>query len=417
MDSIGTTSTAEWIEANWSLEITLAEWWQRLYEAGLTFPSWPEGLGGFGANTAETRAVGATLGAAGVIGPPSGNGPNMGGPTLIAHATPDQQQRFLPPIARGEHQWCQLFSEPGAGSDLASLATRAERDGDEFVVTGQKVWNSRAEVSGWGMLLARTNPDVPKHRGLSFIMLDMNQPGVEVRQLVQMNGAAEFCEVFMTEARAKVGDVIGDINDGWNVARTTLTHERAGAAAGRSREIVEIAAGGIAGNLDRPVGELLERAASAARDPKKRFEVMLNSRTMIALAKETGATTDPARRDQLMRFHVDTEIYRLTGLRSRDLAKSKQPGPDGSMMKLWLAMLSHQSRDLSLSMIGAEGMLMNDDARDGGRIQRAGLSAFAPSLGGGTNEIQRNIIGERTLRLPREPGNDAEIPFRDLRRS
>ena len=144
---------------------------------------------------------------------------------------------------------------------------------------------------------------------------------------------------------------------------------------------------------------------------------MLNSRTMIALAKETGAAADPARRDQLMRFHVNTEIYRLTGLRSRDLAKSKQPGPDGSMMKLWLAMLSHQSRDLSLSMLGAEGMLMDDDARDGGRIQRAGLSAFAPSLGGGTNEIQRNIIGERTLGLPREPGNDAEIPFRDLRRS
>ncbi len=417
MDSIGTASTAEWIDANWSLEITLAEWWRRLFEAGLTFPSWPTGLGGSGANAADTRTVGAALGAAGVIGPPSGNGPNMGGPTLIAHATPEQQQRFLPPMALGEHQWCQLFSEPGAGSDLASLATKADRDGDEFVVTGQKVWNSRAEVSGWGMLLARTNPDVPKHRGITFMMIDMDQPGVEVRPLVQMNGAAEFCEVFMTEARVKVSDVIGDINDGWNVARTTLTHERAGAASGRSRGIVDIAAGGIAGNLDLTAGELIERAASAARDPKKRFEVMLNSRTMIALAKGTGATADPARRDQLMRFHVNTEIYRLTGLRSRDLAKSKQPGPDGSMMKLSLAMLSHQSRDLSLSMLGAEGMLIDDDARDGGRIQRAGLSAFAPSLGGGTNEIQRNIIGERTLGLPREPGNDAEIPFRDLRRS
>jgi alkylation response protein AidB-like acyl-CoA dehydrogenase len=406
-----------WIAANWDPELTLAEWWDRLWESGYAYPAWPAGLGGFAASAAETRKVTTALGAAGVIGAPSGNGPNMGGPTLIAHATAEQQQRFLPPMGRGRQQWCQLFSEPGAGSDLASLATKAERDGEEFVVTGQKVWNSKADVSEWGMLLARTNPDVPKHRGLSFIMIDMRQPGVEVRPLVQMNGAAEFCEVFLTEARARVADVIGPLDDGWNVARTTLTHERASAAAGRGRGVVTVLAGSIEGPLDRPVGELAAAAQRATADPAKRGELLLNSRTMIQLAKEFGADHDAARLDQVMRYYIHSEVYRLNGQRARDQARTAQRGPDPSMMKLDLAMLAHESRDLSLSLVGAEGMLVGDDAADHGRVQRAALSAFVPSLGGGTNEIQRNIIAERTLGLPREPGSDNEVPFRELRRS
>lgn len=411
------TPVSEWLEANWSLDLTLAEWWRRLFDAGFAFPTWPEGLGGSKASNADSRTVTSALAAAGVIGPPAGNGPNMGGPTLIAHATPEQRQRFVAPMGRGQHQWCQLFSEPGAGSDLASLATKAERDGDEFVITGQKVWNSKADVSEWGMLLARTDPDQPKHRGISFIMLDMHQPGVEVRPLVQMNGAAEFCEVFITEARAKRTDVIGELHDGWNVARTTLTNERASAAAGRSRGLVTVAAGSAEGNLERPVGELIERSRKAVADPTKRFELLLNARKMIALAQEFGVAGQPCVRDRLMRYHVHSEVYRLNGQRARDGARTAKAVPDGSMMKLDLAMLAHESRDLSLSLIGAEGMLAGDDAREHGRVQRAGLSSFVPSLGGGTNEIQRNIIGERTLGLPREAGSDGDIAFRDLRRS
>ena len=404
----------DWIAEHWSPDLTLAAWWELLFDAGYAFPTWPEGLGGWGASAGEARAVGAALAAAGVVGPPSGNGPNMGGPTLIRHGTPHQQQQFVAPMGRGTVQWCQLFSEPGAGSDLASLATKAECDGDGFVITGQKVWNSRADVSEWGMLMCRTDPDVPKHRGLSFVMLDMRQPGVEVRPLVQMNGGAEFCEVFLTQARARVADTIGARNDGWNVARTTLLHERASAAAGKGRGMVTVEAGAGGRNLDRAVGELVEASKRAAADPTKRADLLLSSRSMIALAAETGTVTDPARRDRLMRYHVHSEVYRLNGQRIRDLARARVASPlDGSTAKLDLAMLAHESRDLSLSLLGADAMLMEGDAR----VQRAGLSSFIPSLGGGTNEIQRNIIAERTLGLPREPGNDNDVPFRELRRS
>jgi alkylation response protein AidB-like acyl-CoA dehydrogenase len=415
--SLHESAVTEWLEATWSVDLTLSEWWDRLFDAGYAFPAWPVGLGGHGTTSGEARAVSAVLAASGVVGPPAGNGPNMGGPTLIKHATTEQQQRFVAPMGRGKVQWCQLFSEPGAGSDLASLSTTAVRDGDEFVINGQKVWNSRADVSEWGMLLARTDPDQPKHRGLSFIMIDMHQPGVEVRPLVQMNRAAEFCEVFLTDARAKVTDVIGDLNDGWNVARTTLLNERSSAAAGRGRGLVTVGAGSADGNLDRTVGELIEMSRRALADPTRRSELLLNSRTMLALARDFGAIDSPAMRDRVMRYYLHSEVYRLNGQRSRDLAKTGKAGPDGSMMKLDLAMLAHESRDLSLSIVGAEGMLMGDDAREHGRVQRAALSSFVPSIGGGTNEIQRTIIGERTLGLPREPGTDTDVPFRELRRS
>jgi alkylation response protein AidB-like acyl-CoA dehydrogenase len=407
-----------WIAANWHLDLTLGAWWDRLFDAGYAFPTWPVGLGGLGTTAAEARAITGALAAAGTVAAPSGNGPNMGGPTLIAHASPEQQQRHVAPMGRGRTQWCQLFSEPGAGSDLASLATRAEFDGDELVITGQKVWNSMADTSEWGMLLCRTDVDAPKHRGITFVMLDMRQPGVEARPLLQMNGTADFCEVFLNEARAHVADVIGDVNAGWNVARTTLAHERASAATGRGRGLVTAAAGSFGGNLDRTVGEIVERARRTERDPKHRTEMLLNSRTMIALAREHGVLTRPVTRDRVVRYHIHSEVYRLNGQRMRDLAKARAACVlDGSTSKLDLAMLAHESRDLSMSILGAAGTLAGESAPDHGRVLRAGLSAHAPSFGGGTNEIQRNIIGERTLGLPREPGNDNELPFRELRRS
>jgi alkylation response protein AidB-like acyl-CoA dehydrogenase len=211
-----------------------------------------------------------------------------------------------------------------------------------------------------------------------------------------------------------VVDTIGELNDGWNVARTTLLHERASAAAGKGRGMVTVEAGQGGGNLHRAVGELVDDARRASADPAKRADLLLSSRLMRSLATDTGADADPARRDQLMRYHVHSEVYRLNGQRIRDLARARVQCPlDGSTAKLDLAMLAHESRDLSLAMLGADSMLMEGDAR----VQRAGLSSFIPSLGGGTNEIQRNIIAERTLGLPREPGNDNDVPFRELRRS
>jgi alkylation response protein AidB-like acyl-CoA dehydrogenase len=404
----------EWIEQHWSPDITLAQWWDHLFDAGYAFPRWPTGLGGLGASATQARQVTAALAEARTIAAPAGPGPNMGGPTVIEHGTPEQQQTFVEPLGRGKQQWCQLFSEPGAGSDLASLATRAERDGDDFVVSGQKVWSSKADRSEWGMLLCRTDPDVPKHQGISYLMLDMRQPGVEVRPLVQMNGMSTFCEVFLDEARAPVGHLVGPLNGGWSVARTTLAHERAATAAGPGRGAVVVEPGELGGNLDKPVGELVERWKAAGGTPKTQ-PPLLGARAMIELARRHKATERPALRAQLVRFVVHSEVYRRNGQRLRDLAKAGVATPlDGSAMKLDLAALAHESRDLSLAILGAEGLLAKGD---GGDIVRTALTAFVPSLGGGTNEIQRNIIGERALGLPREPAVDADVPFRDLRRS
>ncbi|MDO8361679.1 MAG: acyl-CoA dehydrogenase family protein [Actinomycetota bacterium] len=408
---------AAWVEENWQADLTLAEWWQRLADSGHAFPTWPTGLGGTNASPSQARQISAALTAAGVIGPPVGNGPSMGGPTVLAHGTPEQQQRFVGPLVRGQEAWAQLFSEPGAGSDLASLATSAVRDGDEFVINGQKVWNSFADMADWGMLLARTDVDVPKHRGITYMMIDMNQAGVEVRPLVQMNGIAEFCEVFFTDARVPVANVIGGIGEGWNVARTTLAFERAGAGSSRAANAISVGAGPKAGNLHTPVGELLQRAKRDANDPTLRTEMLLSSRTLFKMARELGCATDPVLRDRLMHYHINSQVYSWTGQRGRDNAKTGRPGPEVSTLKLKIALLAHESRDLSLSLLGAEGMLMGGETFEGARIQRAALASPVPSLGGGTNEIQRNIIGEQALGLPREPSDDNVIPFRELRRS
>ncbi len=407
----------QWIAQHWSTDLTLAQWWDLLWEAGYAYPTWPVGLGGLGATAAEARIITGALAAAGTVSAPVGNGPNMGAPTLLEHGTDDQQRRFVEPLGRGRTQWCQLFSEPGAGSDLASLSTRAERDGDELVVTGQKVWSSKADVSEWGMLLCRTDLDVPKHRGITFAMIDMCQSGVEVRPLVQMNGAAEFSEVFLTEARVHLDDVIGGLGAGWSVARTTLAHERASSASAPGRGAVLVEAGSIPGQLDRRVGELIERwhAAGGAR---RRQPPLLSARQILELARSAELERRPALRDQVVRYYVHSEVYRRHGQRVRDLARAKQPvALDGPAMKLDLAQLSHESRDLSLELLGPAGMLAGDSAPDGGRVLRTGLTAFVPSLGGGTNEVQRNVIGERTLGLPREPSVDAELTFREMRRS
>jgi alkylation response protein AidB-like acyl-CoA dehydrogenase len=408
---------AAWLAENWSEEITLRQWWVRLAGAGLSQPTWPSGLGGRDASPALARRITTALALAGVIGPPAGIGPSMGAPTVLAHGDTEQQARFVRACADGTQSWCQLFSEPGAGSDIASLATRAERDGDELIVTGQKVWNSGADTADVGMLVARTNIDVPKHRGISWMLVDMKQPGVEVRPLVQMNGNAEFCEVFLTEARVPIADVVGGIDAGWPVTRTTLSFERMSIGQTPPTGLVNVAAGTRTGLLDSPVGEVLERVRAASARAQNRFDVMVGWKTMIRLARETGKAHDRVVRDKVTRYYIASQVHRFNNQRTRDNAKSGRPGPEGSIGKLSNAMLAHMSRDISMSILGAEGMITGVDTVLGGRVQQACLGSHAPSLGGGTNEIQRNIIGERTLGLPREPSDDAEVAFRDLRRS
>jgi alkylation response protein AidB-like acyl-CoA dehydrogenase len=394
-------SVAGWIERNWSLDLPLGEWWRRLFESGYGFPGWPAGLGGFGASAAEQAAVTTAIAGAGVIAPPGGVGSKMAAPTLLRHAGDDQLLRFLPPIGRGEVRWCQLFSEPGAGSDLAGLTTHAEIDGDELVVSGQKVWSSGAEVSDWGMLLCRTDRRVPKRDGITFVLIDMRQPGIEVRPVRQMNGDAQFCEVFLTEARAQRADVVGGLGGGWGVARTTLAFERAAAAEGQRRGLVVIDVARPR-QLDRRVGDLLAMRRSGTEEPA-RLRPLLDWPTMRALAEQHRVTDQPVRRDQLMHFYVRSEVHRLNGRRLR-AAGSAGGALDGPLMKLSLAMLAHHSRDVSLSVLGAEGMLTGASGEaELAPVQRAALSSFVPSIGGGTNEIQRTLIAERSLGLPREP--------------
>lgn len=403
--------TEEWVSRHWHLDMTLREWWQLLGSCGLAFPSWPDGLGGRGLDRADAAAVARVLAARGVIGAPTGLAVDMGVPTVLAHGTPAQQQRFVPAVVDGSVAWCQLFSEPGAGSDLASAATRAERDGDELVVSGQKVWNSGADTADWGMLLARTDPSVPKRDGLSWMLVDMRQPGIEVRPLVQMNGSAEFCEVFLTEARVPVDHVVGGLGNGWSVARTTLTAERASIGRRSPRGLVDVRGGAMRGQLDRSVGAVIEAVRRARADPSKRFDVMVGHRSMVRLAHDAGRAGDRVVRDRVADYWIRSEVHQLNARRTADNARSGRTGPEGSIGKLSLALLAQRSRELSLSILGAEGMLVGDDARDHGRVQRAALSAHAPALGGGTNEIQRNILGERVLGLPREPEPDDDVPF------
>ncbi len=300
----------------------------------------------------------------------------MMGPTVIAHGTDEHKQRFLRPILRGEQVWCQLFSEPNAGSDLASLRTRAERDGDEYVVDGQKVWTSSAHVADWGMLLARTDWDVPKHRGITFFAVDMRTPGIEVRPLRQATGGAEFNEVFLEQVRIPVANVIGPVNGGWGVAMTTLTSERAdiGAAHGS----------GFDGVVD--------------------------------LARRFGVADDPVVRQKLAQLFTSYEISRFTGYRARTAAsRGVAPGPEVSVAKIAVSERLARQGDLVEQIMGAAGTLWGDDAPDEGYWQTmVFLGQWMSRIGGGTEDVQRNIVGERVLGLPREPGNDRTTPFRDL---
>jgi alkylation response protein AidB-like acyl-CoA dehydrogenase len=216
---------------HWDLDLTLREWWSALFDAGLAAPTWPEEFGGRSLSAGLQRIITEEFAAAHVVSPPLlGIGPAMVGPTILRLGTDEQKRKYLPALAKGEDLWCQLWSEPGAGSDLPAIAARALLDGDEYVVNGQKVWNSGADVAQRGILLARTNPDAAKRQGLTYFLFDMDQAGVEVRPLVQMNGHAEFCEVFLTDARVSADDVLGKVDDGWSAARVTMGFERAGGA-------------------------------------------------------------------------------------------------------------------------------------------------------------------------------------------
>jgi alkylation response protein AidB-like acyl-CoA dehydrogenase len=406
------TELRAWLQDNWDPDLTVAEWWERLGLAGWCAPTWPVEWFGKGVSRDEANAVAKEISAFGALGAPAGLGLLLAGPTIVTHGTDEQRQRLLPPIVTGQVAWCQLFSEPGAGSDLAGLQAKAVKDGDEWVVNGQKVWTSGAQWADVGMLLARTYVDVPKHAGISYFAIDMDQPGMDIRPLREMTGRALFNEVFMTDVRAADADLLGGLNNGWKVANTTLANERAGLGAGGGGAAGSAAPGTKAGFLERRAGDLVGEVRSGTGGA-------LSGRggsMMIDLAKGLGRTDDANLRQDLMRLHTLNEIARFTNLRMKAAkAAGKGPGPEANTAKLSMSRITRLSRDIGLAILGADGMLAGPDAPLNGMITEMALFSPAVSIYGGSDEIQRNIIGERVLGLPSEPRPDKGVPFKDLK--
>ena len=363
------------------------------FDAGLAWVDFAEGAGGLGVAPQLQRVVETRLREAGAAPTdPSLFFMNLAGPTIATYGTDEQKRRLLRPMFTGEERWCQLFSEPGAGSDLAGLATRAVRDGDEWVVNGQKVWNTMAHLSDRGMLVTRTDPAVPKHRGLTYFLVDMHAPGVDVRPLRQITGEAEFNEVYLTDVRIPDADRLGGVGDGWRVSLTTLMNER-----------TSIGGGGAPRRGQGPIGEAVQ-----------------------VWQQLPAEVRDPARRDRLMRLWVEAEALRLTNLRAASNRRAGNPGPEGSIAKLAMANLNKAIYELCLDLLGPEGQIGFDytfrraddlNTEGWGPPRRGFLRVRANSIEGGTSEIMRNILGEQVLGLPGEPRLDKEVPWSEVPRS
>jgi alkylation response protein AidB-like acyl-CoA dehydrogenase len=417
------TDLKTWLQDNWDPDLTVREWWQRLGESGWAAPTWPVDWFGKGLSRVEAVQVQRIIREFGALGAPGGLGLLLAGPTIIAHGSDEQKRRYLRDIVTGTQGWCQLFSEPGAGSDLAGLGTRAVKDGDEWVVNGQKVWTSGGQHADLGMLLARTDPDVPKHQGISYFAFEMRQPGVDVRPLREMTGRALFNEVFLTDARVADDACIGGINNGWTVANSTLTFERSGLGAGGGSEAGSAATPGtVRGDLDRRAGDFLDRRTAGEGGAPANVAGGAEG-LLVELARKNGKIADPVIRQDLARLHVMSEIGRFTTLRLKGGANI--PGA-GNMAKLSMSEILRLQRDLGLRILGPLGGLhayttADRDVLDAatgeplaGMVTEMALFSPGPSIYGGTDQIQRNIIGERVLGLPKEPNNDRVTAYRDL---
>ncbi len=403
-----------WLDDAWDPDITVAEWWARLADGRWTAPTWPAEWWGRGWSGDLARAVAEGLRERGAVGPPAGLGMLLAGPTIYTHGTDEQKDRYLRPIVDGQHGWCQLFSEPGAGSDLASVQTKAERDGDEWVITGQKVWTSGGQVADLGMLLARTDPDAPKHKGITYFALPMDQPGVEVRPLREMTGRALFSEVFFDGARVRDDAIIGGLDNGWAVANTTLAFERAGLGGGGSGAGGGAFPGEKGGVLDTRVGDIAEGVGRGRAVQPSAFGGSFDRLRQIG--EKLGVADDPIVRQRLAELYTLTEIGRMTALRMKAARSAgRGPGPGGNTAKLLMSRIIRLSRDLGPQILGPEAMLVGASTTGGGVVQEMTLFAPAPSIYGGTDEIQKNIIGERVLGLPKEPGPAKDTPFRELK--
>jgi alkylation response protein AidB-like acyl-CoA dehydrogenase len=399
----------QWLEANWDPDVTVAEWWLRLADARLSHPMLPEPWGRGWTPDQVARFADAMV-ELGALGPPSGLGLVLAAPTLLVHGSDFLQQRLVPRILNGQDGWCQLFSEPGAGSDLAGLQTRAERDGDEWVITGQKVWTSLGQWADYGMLLARTDPDAPKHHGISYFALPMRQPGVEVRPLREMTGRAMFNEVFLDQARVPCDHLVGEPGGGWRVANTTLMVERGSAGGGNVAAPCAAIPGTIAGHLVRTAGSFAHESSPAREGVVDSDSV----ESLVALARERGMLGDATIRQDVARLH---SLVRIAEWHIARMQADGGANGAGNVAKLRNSEIVRQARDLGCRILGPHATLLGTGTASGGSVQELTMMSPAPSIYGGSDQVQRNIIGERVLGLPKEPGPSKDTPFSELPRN
>jgi alkylation response protein AidB-like acyl-CoA dehydrogenase len=364
-------------------------WYPVFGRSGMVAPTWPAGYGGLDVSAATARVIDHELSPYN-LGRLNPLGLNLAAPALFAHGSEAQRLRFLPPIVRNEETWCQLFSEPGAGSDLASLATRAERDGDQWVITGQKVWTTWAHRSEWAVLLARTDPLAPKRKGITYFLLPLHQPGVTVRPLRHLGGEVDFNEVFLDGARTFDSERVGEIGDGWRVAGATLSGER------------QMVSGSGSGGVDRIGG--------------------LGVDHLFELGAKTGRAADPIVRQQIARLYSEERIRGWTNQRVRATVRAgRAPGPESSIGKVHQGELNKRVQLLASDLLGLSGQAFTPASTDYAaslpREAKGMLRSLANTIEGGTTEVNKNILGERVLGLPREPDPWQHAPWRDIPRS
>jgi alkylation response protein AidB-like acyl-CoA dehydrogenase len=376
------TEVRQWLAQNWDPGADRTGWTQRVFDAGWSAPSWEPEWGGRGLSDPQSRIVAAEFAAVGAYGSGADRA-DMLACTIHDLGTEEQKLRLIPPSVRGETRWCLLYSEPGAGSDLAGLRTRADRDGDDWVVNGQKVWTSFAANADYGLLVARTDWDAPKHKGISFFIFPMRQAGVEVRPIHQITGESEFNEVFITDARVPHANLVGEPGGGWAVLQLALAHER------------------------RLMGDL-------ARTSKSSGDLKPDSNSLIGMARTAGRLSDSHIRQEIAVVEGYAAVNRWNTRRAKNTADKAEAATLLSLGKIAMSRILHETARVQTEIAGGETMLAGPDHPVGDAITFRALNAYFTSIGGGTDQIQRNIVGERILGLPKEPEPYRDTAFRDL---
>ena len=400
----------DWFHGAWDPTLSLIEWRTLLLESGWAVPSWSTDWFGRGLPAWADRVAHSTIRRAGGVAIPLGAAFSLAAPTIYEHGSDDLKSRVLRPAITGEHTWCQLFSEPGAGSDLAGMKATAVRDGDSWIVNGQKVWNTSADHADMAILVARTDWDAVKHQGITYFVIDMHQPGVEVRPIEQMNYRNSFMEVFLTDAVVPHTDVVGEVGGGWRVARATLAHERR-FAGDRNVHFAKEASGRV---IDEAKAEAAEYNATYEWYPQR----MGRPDLVAPRARRHDRIDDPVVRDEMMRLHSFQKSSEWTAERAKAArALGRPPGSEGSIGKIATSEVARRCNSLHSTIAGPYGMLRETDEPTHAVVAEVLVSTPAQSIAGGTDEIQHNILGENMLGLPKEPAADRGMPYKQVGRS